>query len=116
MSVDYACSGPIGAPQKSLDLVSGKSPVVVEVGDDFLHERLGKPDGAFLVAEMIVQDRQRELLRILALIGPFKTEFGEALDIVVLVEAPAVDGHHQAIDGPLSRVGSSSITPIPLHA
>ena len=58
-----------------------------------------------IIAEMIGQDRQRELLRALALIGPFEAEPGETLDLVMFRERPAVHGHDQTIDGAFAFIG-----------
>ena len=59
--------------------LAGERPVVVEIGDDLFHERLRKRDGALLVAEVIVEDRQRQLLRAFALVGPFEAELVKRL-------------------------------------
>src|SRR5262249_13207636 len=67
------------------DQVGAERPVVVEIGDDLLHERLRQPDRALLVAEVLVEDRERELLRAFALVGPFEAILREALNLVVLV-------------------------------
>src|SRR5262249_39070950 len=80
-------------------------PVVVEIGDDSFHERLAERDRAVLIAEVIVEDREGELARAFALVGPFEAVAGVALDLVVLGERPAVDRHAQACDGALSGVG-----------
>src|SRR5262245_32643217 len=90
--------------QERIDLLTAERPVVVEVGDNSLHEGLREPNGAVLVAEVIVEDRQRQLLRALALIGPFEAVAGETLDVIVLIEPLAVDRHNQAIDRPLPLI------------
>src|SRR5262249_15660216 len=69
--------------QKCVDLLAAELPVIVEIGDDRFHERLRQPDGAIRVAEIVVEDRQCQLLRAFALIGPFEPEAGEALDVVM---------------------------------
>ena len=56
------------------------------------------------VAEMIDENRQRELLRAFAFIGPFKAVAGEALDAVMLIERLAVDRDDEPVDGALSLV------------
>src|SRR5947207_15223050 len=53
---------------------------------------------------MVDEDGERELLRAFALVGPFEAVFGEALDLIVLVEALAVDGDDEAVDGALALV------------
>src|SRR5215468_1724729 len=65
--------------QERVDLAAAERPVVVEIGDDLFHERLRQPDRTILVTEMLEQDRQRELLRALALVSPFEPVLGEAL-------------------------------------
>ena len=62
-------------------------------------------DGAILVAEVIEQDRKRELLRAFAFVGPLEAVFGEALDLVVLVEPLAVHRDDEAVDGAFSLIG-----------
>src|SRR5262249_54999420 len=76
--------------QKRVDLGAAQCPVVVEISDDRSHERFRQHDGALLVAEIVEQDRQRQLLRALALISPFEAELRQALDLVMLVERLAV--------------------------
>src|SRR5215471_11233764 len=92
--------------QERIDLAAAERPVVVEIGDHRLHERLGERDGARLVAEMVVEDRERELLRAFALVGPLEAVAGEALDLVVLIEPLSVDRDDQAVDGALALVGA----------
>jgi hypothetical protein len=103
------------APQEGVDLVAGDRPVVVEIGDDIAHETFREADGALSVAEVIKQYREGQLLRALPFVGPFETIFGEALDLIVLVELLAVDGDHEAIDRALSLV-RLHVTPTRLHA
>src|SRR5581483_6499945 len=84
--------------EKSVDIGAGQRPVIIQIGDDRLHERLRQRDGELLVAEVVVKDRECQLLRALALVGPLEAIFGEALDLVMLVELLAVDGHDEAVD------------------
>src|SRR5216684_7806231 len=91
--------------QERIDVLAAERPVVVEIGNDRRHERRRKPNGPLLVAEVIIEDRQRQLLRAVALVGPLEAELGEALDLVVLVEPLAVDRDHQAVDGALALIG-----------
>src|SRR5262249_46381356 len=65
----------------------------------------GQADRALLVAEVVEEDRQRELARTLALVGPFEAVAREALDLVVLIEPPPVGRDDQPIDGALALVG-----------
>src|SRR5215831_13520336 len=74
---DYALGRDAGT-QESVDFRRCQRPVIVEVGNDGLHERFREGDGALLVAQMIVQDRERQLLRAFTFVGPFKAVFGEA--------------------------------------
>src|SRR5262249_9702186 len=60
-----------GIAHEGVDLVAGERPVVVEIGDHLLHERLGEPDRPLFVAQLLEQDRERELLGTFPLIGPF---------------------------------------------
>src|SRR5262249_22160990 len=80
----------VGRAHEGGDLGGAERPVVVEIGDDRLHERLGQGDRPLLVTEVVVEDRQRQLVRAFALVGPFEAIPGEALDPVVLVERAAV--------------------------
>src|SRR5215831_9745670 len=91
---DHALSRDTGT-QESVDLRRCQRPVIVEVGDDGLHERFRERDSAFLVAQVVIEDRERQLLRAFTFVGPFKAVFGEAFDLVVLVERAAVDRHDQ---------------------
>ena len=106
--------------QERIDVLAAERPVVVEIGHHRFHERRRKPDRALLVAEVIVEDRQRQLLRAVALVGPLEAELGEALDLVVLVEPLAVDRDDQPVDGALALIGLvarvSWLTPTPFRA
>src|SRR6266536_414493 len=68
--------------QETVDLRPCQRPIIVEVGNDSLHERFRERDGALLVAQVIVEDRQRQLLRAFTFVGPFEAVFGEAFDLV----------------------------------
>src|SRR6185437_9292176 len=46
-----------------IDICAGQHPVIVQIGDDHAHEQVGEIDGAKAVAEVVVEDRQRQLLR-----------------------------------------------------
>src|SRR5262245_58717159 len=89
----------------AVDFVAGELPVIVEIGDDRFHERLAKPGRTFLVAEVVDEDRKRELLRARALVCPFETIPRELFDLVMLVEALAIHGDDEAVDGASSLVG-----------
>ena len=78
------------AADEGVDLLARQFPIVIEVGDDRFHERLGELYCELLVAQTIEQNGQRKLLRALALVGPLEAESGEALDLVVLVQLLAV--------------------------
>src|SRR6185503_4823595 len=82
-----------------IDIRAAEPPVIVEIGNYGAHEQVGQVDGAQGVAEMVEKDRQRQLLRALPLIGPLEAVFGEALDLVVLRQWLAVDGHDEAVNG-----------------
>ena len=68
-------------------------------------------NGALLVAQVVEQDRQRQLLRAFTFVGPLEAEFGEALHLVVLGERLAVDRHDQPVDGAFSFVRFIAFTP-----
>jgi hypothetical protein len=101
-------------PQEGIDLGACEHPVIIEIGDDVLHERLRQCDGAVFVPEMIEQDRQGELLRAFALVGPLEAVFGEALDLLMLVKPAAVDRDDKAIDGALALIGFHG-SPVPMR-
>src|SRR5215208_3028552 len=44
------------AAQERVDLSAGQRPVLVEISDDRLHERFRERDGAFLVAQVVVEN------------------------------------------------------------
>src|SRR5262245_29325535 len=95
--------------QERVDLAAVEFPVLVEIGDDLLHERLRHSDRPLLVAEVIEQHRERELLRAIALVGPFEAVAGKALDVVVLIEALAVDRDDETVDGAPSLICAHGI-------
>src|SRR5258707_13996584 len=97
--------GLVRTAQKSVDLVATQRPVVVEIGDDLFHERFAEANRARAITEVVHQDRERELLRAFTLVGPFEAVFGEALDLVVLIEGFAVYDDDQPVDGAFSLVG-----------
>src|SRR5882762_6848076 len=103
------------AAQKAVDLVPAERPIVVEIGHDLFHERFGQAYRPILVGEAVEQDRKRELQRAVTLVGPFEAELGKALDLVVLVEPLAVDGHDETVYRALSFV-VLHVTPIPSRA
>src|SRR6185437_14612391 len=114
MSATSSCPRPGGKPvllgrhalaNKGVDIVAAKRPVIVEIGDHRLHERLRQGNGAVFVAEVVVENRKRQLLRALPLVGPLESVFGETFDLVVLVEPLAIDRDDETIDGAFSRVG-----------
>src|SRR5579863_3568805 len=92
-------------PQIGLDVVAGEPPIVVEIGDHVFHERLRQRDGAFAVAGMLEQNRQRQLLRAGSLISPFETALGELPDVVVRRQRRAVDGDDKSVHGAPALVG-----------
>ena len=86
-------------------LFSRQRPVIVEVGDDPLHEGLGKRDRAILVAEMIVENGQRQLPRARTFVGPLEAPFGDLLDLVVLGQRSPVDRHLETVDAARALIG-----------
>ncbi len=87
-----------------VDFGASELPIIVEIGHDLLHERLRQPDRPGIVAKIVHQNRQRELLRTVALVGPFEAEFGEALDLVMLAKRTPVHGDDQTVDGAFALV------------
>src|SRR5215472_18970606 len=68
---------------RAFNLGVGQCPVIVELGDHLLHERLGEREGPVSISELIVENGKRQLSRAGALIGPLESPFGELLDLVV---------------------------------
>jgi len=58
------------------------------------------------------RDSQRELVRAVALVGPFEAEFGEALDLVMLAKRTPVHGHHEAVDSAFAFVSLHGNSPV----
>src|SRR5512135_3331332 len=81
------------ATQKRIDVRPGEDPVVVQIGDHLFHKSRRQSAGAILVVQKVVEDRERQLLRTFALVGPFEPIFCEALGVIVLVQALAVDSY-----------------------
>src|SRR5262245_41885011 len=82
-ALDFPCGlesrrglGRDAAAQEAVDLRPCQGPIIVEVGDDGLHEWLRERDGALLVAQVIIEDRKRQLLRAVAFVRPFESVFG----------------------------------------
>src|SRR5262245_258698 len=99
-----------------VDLRAGERPVVVEVRDHDLHEWLRERDSALPIAQVVVENGQRQLAGAFAFVRPFEAIFGEALDFIVLIERSAIDRHDQPVDGALSLIGLHGIRPILLRA
>src|SRR5215471_17336339 len=51
------------------------------------------------IARSLLPRRSNRMLRAVALVGPLEAEPGEALDLVVLVQALAIDGDDETVDG-----------------
>jgi hypothetical protein len=66
-----------------------------------------------IVAEMVGQERQGELRRPGALIGPFEAGRRELLQIVARVERLAVDGHHRPVEAAPAAIELHGINPAP---
>src|SRR5262245_25762849 len=93
----------VGA-QKRVDLLPGERPIIVEIGHDFPHEGTRQRDGATAVAEMVIENGEGQLLRALSLVGPLEPETCEPLDLVMLVELPAVSSDAKTVDRALSLI------------
>jgi hypothetical protein len=89
----------------ALNFLFGQRPVIIEIGDHFPHERLGEFDRAVLIAEVILENCQRQLLRARAFISPFESPLGELLDVVMLAEPMAIDGDLKTVDISCSLIG-----------
>src|SRR5262249_52484154 len=96
--------------QGAVDVGRGYRPVVVEVGDDLLHEGLGKSDSAILVAQVVVKDGERQLLWTRTLVGPLEAPLGELLHLVVLRQRPPVDGHLEPVNAARAPIGLHAAT------
>ena len=99
-------------PHRGINLGAGKLPIIVEIGHDLFHEWLGQPDRPGIVAKIVRQNRQRQLLRTVALVGPFEAEFGEALDVLMLAERLSVHGDDEAVDGAFALVDFHGNSPV----
>src|SRR5262249_39721139 len=86
----------------------GQFPGIVEFGDHGAHERRVERERAGVVAEMVGEQRQRELGRAAALVGPFEPGRRQALQVITWVERRAVDGDFGA--------GETAAADIGLHA
>src|SRR5262245_20453102 len=122
-ALDFPCglesrrgSGREAGAQEAVDLRRCQRPIIVEVGDDGLHEGLRERDRALLVAQVVIENRERQLLRAVPFVRPFESVFGDTLDLVVLAERVAVNRHHQAVDGAASLVRLHDLRPILLRA
>src|SRR5215472_19134333 len=108
MSATSACADPVPhsrvGTQKRVDLLPGERPIIIEIGDNFPHEWIREPDRPILVAEMVVEDGERELLRAISLVGPLEAKPGEPLDLVMLVQLFAVSRDEKAVDRTLSLI------------
>src|SRR5262249_9116577 len=98
------CSHSRVGTQKRVDLLPGERPIIFEIGDNFPHEAIREPDRLVLVAEMVVENGERQLLRAISLVGPLEAEPGEPLDLVMLVELFAVSRDEKAVDRTLSLI------------
>jgi hypothetical protein len=97
--------GFLAAAKIGVDFVAGQRPIIVEISDHVFHVGRGQRDGAISVAGVVEQDRQRQLLRAVAIIGPLEAVFGEALHLVVLGQRTAVNGDDKAVDGAFALIG-----------
>ena len=84
--------------------VAGQLPRVVQLGHHIAHERLGQRQRALRIAEMVGQQRQRQLPRTIAFIGPFKSHAAEPLDVVARIEQCAIHRDHRAVQAAASRI------------
>src|SRR5262249_2224355 len=100
----YPKSVGLGSLQESVDVRACETPVVVEIGDHRFHERFRQQYGAFLVAQVIVENCEGQLLRALTLVRPLKTGFRETLYLVMLGQGLAVSRNHKPVNRAFSLV------------
>jgi len=94
----------------AFDLLARQDPIVVKIGNDLFHERFRQANSAFLVAEMIVEDRQRQLLRARSFISPLEAPLGKLLDLVVFTKRTTVDRDNESVDLAFALVGLHGTT------
>lgn len=100
---------PLDLGDRFVDVGAGQHPIIVEIGDHLLHEAIREPDGAGLVAEVIVEDRQRQLLRALAFVGPLEAPGREGVDIIVLGEFARVDRDQEPVERAFAFIGFHTV-------
>ena len=83
---------------KDISGALGQRPVIVEVGDHPSHKGLGELDRAILIAEVVVENGERQLLRARAFVGPLEAPFGELLDFIMLGQSTAIDRDFETVD------------------
>ena len=64
-----------------------------------------------VVAEMVGEQRQRELARLRALVAPLKSIPGELPHLQARIERAAVDGHLDTVDGSISQIVFHAVLP-----
>ena len=85
-------------PQRGIDFIAGQAPGVVQFGHHPPHEAFGQRQGPLRIAQVIGQQRQRQLPRAVALIGPLEPHPAEPPHIEARIERRAVHRHHRAVE------------------
>ena len=87
------------------DLLGGERPLVgPQLGEDDFHEDLVMGEGAGVVAEMVGEDGESELLRAAPLIAPFESAGRILPEIDPLFEGDAIDRDRTAVGRPHGSV------------
>ena len=85
----HRLSGP-QCRDRLVEIGRGELPFIVEIGDDAAHERRVQRLRGSGVAQVVIEQRERQLRRLGPLIAPFKAVFGEPeLIVMTPVRSPA---------------------------
>src|ERR1700733_5351803 len=85
-------------PQSRLNIGARQTPRIVQLSHDVAHEVLGQRQRALRIAEVVSQQRQRQLPWTVALIGPLEAHPAETADVETRVQQLTIDRHHRAIE------------------
>src|SRR5579863_234973 len=110
MSRDRSVSS-ADAFERRVDLGGGQLPGIVEIGDDGAHERFVERERLGVVAEMVGKQRERQLRRAVALIGPLETGRRQAFQIEARIEWLAVYGHLRPGEAAAPDIGLHTLAP-----
>ena len=73
-------------------------PRIVQLGHDAAHEGFRQRQGALRIAEVIGEQRQRQLPRAVAFVGPFESHAAEPMDVEARIERHAIHRHHRTVE------------------